>query len=70
MKRYWVEATAPEVWFSRRIQIIQELDIDNIVIVIMRCYITRKSFVLVHVKGTFRVRMGGLVVSTLWHHIT
>ena len=65
MKRYQVEVTTPEVWFSRRIWIIWELDVDDIVIIIMKCYVMQKSFALVHVEGIFRVRMGGLIVSIL-----
>ena len=65
-----MEATAPKIWFGRRIQIIWELDVDDIVIVIIRCCVTQKLFALVHVKGIFRARMDSLVISTLWHCIT
>jgi len=60
-----VEVTTPEIWFGRRIQIIWELDVDDVIIIIMRCCVTWKSFALVHVEGMFRVRMGSLVVSIL-----
>jgi len=70
MKRYWVEVTAPQVWFSRRIWIIWELDVNDVVIIIMRCCVTWKSFALVYVEDTFRVRMDGLIVSILWPYVT
>ena len=58
-----MEATAPEVQFSRRIRIIRELDVDDVVIVNLRCCVTQKSFALIHIEGTFRVRIGGPIFS-------
>ena len=70
MKRNQIEATAPEVWFGRRIQIIWELYVNDIVVIIMRCCIMQKSFALINIENTFSVEMGGLIVSILWPHVT
>jgi len=70
MKRDWVEATAPEVWFDRSIRIIWELYVNDIVVLIMKYCIMWKLFALINVENMFRVGMGGLVISILWPRVT
>ena len=65
-----MEATTPEVWFSRSIQIVWELYVNDVVVIIMRCCIMWKSFTLINVETMFRVGMGGLIVSILWPRVT
>ena len=60
-----MEATTSEVWFGGRVRIIWELDVDNIVIVTLWSLDIWKTFALIRIENTFRVRMGDLVVSGL-----
>jgi len=62
MKRYRVEVTTPEFWFSRQIGVVQKLNVDNIVIIVIGSCVMLLSFALIHVASTFRVNKSGLML--------
>jgi len=57
-----MEVTVLEFWFSRRIGVVQKLNVDDIVIIVIRSCITLLSFALIHIASTFQINKGGLML--------
>jgi len=65
-----MEVTAPKLWLSRYIGVVQKLDVNDVIIIVIESCVTWLSFALVGMANTFQLNKGGPVDFILWPYVS